>query len=728
MKNFAKQLKLIAVVLLAVVMMVGMAFAVSAEETDAGNAVDLSGVTWVLEGTTTAPEGLVYSGEAYTVVPTNLPDGVTLVRTTSNTGTNAGNYTANATVKYTVDGKDKTETIKYSWSIAKTTYDMSGVAFVDGSLVYNGQAQTLEVSGTLPKGVKVTYTADTDTKEAVNAGVYTITAKFSGDTRNYETIPSLTATLTIEKAVYDMSGVTFVDTTLPYRGIAQCIEIGGTLPSGVRVFYDASYKNVGSYLITATFQGDEQNYEPIPLMRAMLTIVPAAPEDCVYIVKDSAGREILKIVAADGIPADKINLVDNTYLYGIMDVSEYYKLNVFAAYDIGFSFQGSAQRVGEKLTVTLLIPEDVRSNENIELVHITDDGKIKRIEADRVGDTFVFETKGVFSFAIVEGYSTFDGENDILPWWMILLFVLDGLSIAFLIVALCLKPRDPKGSDEDETPADETPEEEAAAEETPAEETPAEEAPAEETPAEEAHAEEAPAEEAPAEETPAEEAPAEEAHAEEAPAEETPAEEKAPEAAPVASADEDEDVGSQVIDGQVVMVRYRSSFMSRLIQAEPEIQDYYTVIKNTLLSYKGVKARTSWNYESFNQGRFQCAKLNIKGRTLSLYLALAPEEYNASKYHFSDVSGKGKFDKVPMMLKIRSDRALKYAVELIEELMKAHDIPAGPAQNVDYRMPFETNEALAARDLVKVIVPDGVTIGENDSLVGIDVSDVIGGV
>ena len=167
--------------------------------------------------------------------------------------------------------------------------------------------------------------------------------------------------------------------------------------------------------------------------------------------------------------------------------------------------------------------------------------------------------------------------------------------------------------------------------------------------------------------------------------------------------------------------------MSRLIQADTDTQDYYTVIKNALLSYKGVKARTSWNYESFNKGRFQCAKLNIKGRTLTLYLALAPEEYNASKYHFSNVSGKGKFDKVPMMLKVRSDRALKYAIELIEELMKAHEIEAGPAQNVDYHMPYETNEALAERDLVKIIVPEGVTIGENDSLVSLDVSDVIGG-
>ena len=283
-----------------------------------------------------------------------------------------------------------------------------------------------------------------------------------------------------------------------------------------------------------------------------------------------------------------------------------------------------------------------------------------------------------------------------------------------------------------EEPATEEVVEEALAEE-PATEEVVEEAPAEE-PATEEVVEEAPAEE-PATEEVVEEAPAEEPVieevVEEAPVEEPATEEVVEEASveeiPVVATSEaeGETVENPAANGQVVMVSYRSSFMSRLIQAETDIQDYYTVIKNTLLSYKGVKARTSWNYESFNVARLQCAKLNIKGRTLSLYLALNPADYNASKYHFVDVSGKGKFDMVPMMLKVRSDRALKYAVELIEELMRVHGIEAGPAQNVDYHMPYETNEALAERDLVKVILPDGVTVGENDSLVSFDVSDII---
>ena len=681
MKNFAKQLRLVAVLLLAVVMAVGMGFAVSAEGTDAGDsALDLSGVKWVIDGTETSAEGLVYSGEKVTIVPVNLPDSVTGTKLSGNVATNAGNYTAKATLTYKVGDESKTATLSYSWSIAKADYDMSGVSLSDATVTYNGTAQNLAVTGELPKGVKVSYGAG-----YIDAGVYTIKATFTGN-KNYNEIAPLTATLTIEKAVYDFSGITFADTTLIYRGIPQSIKINGTLPLGVRVSYDGSYTEVGEYTVTASFSGDANNYEPIPNMSATLTIVPATADDCIYTYKDGTGTVIAMVVANDGIPADELYVLDNSYLYSTLEISRYYSMNVLASYDLSFSFNGESQTVTAPLTVTLLVPEVLRSNDKLELVHISSDGNVERLAAERVGDTVVFETNHFSTFAFVESYSTLTAPEESLPWWMILLFVLDGISIAFLIVSLCLKPRHDGDEEDDEEPAGESPAEEAAEES-----------------AEEQNADDV-----------------EEVASEDA-------EESTEDVAFDSDIADDEMSEGALADGQVVMVSYRSSFMSRLIQADPDIQGYYTVIKNALLSYKGVKARTSWNYESFNKGRIQCAKLNIKGRTLSLYLALAPEEYNATKYHFVDASGNGKFDKVPMMLKIRSDRALKYAVELIDELMKAHGIEAGTKQNVDYRMPYETTEALAERDLVKIIVPSGVSIGENDSLVKVDVSDVIDG-
>ena len=164
------------------------------------------------------------------------------------------------------------------------------------------------------------------------------------------------------------------------------------------------------------------------------------------------------------------------------------------------------------------------------------------------------------------------------------------------------------------------------------------------------------------------------------------------------------------VEGNVVLIRYRSSFTSRLIQAADDVQDYYTALKNHLLSYKGIKSRTSWNYETFAKGRTQCARINIKGKTLTINLALLPESYNVNKYHFTDLSDNPKFDKLPMLLKVRSARALKYAMELIDELMKNLGVTVGKIQDVDYHKPYETNSELARRGLMKIILPAGVKL------------------
>jgi len=174
--------------------------------------------------------------------------------------------------------------------------------------------------------------------------------------------------------------------------------------------------------------------------------------------------------------------------------------------------------------------------------------------------------------------------------------------------------------------------------------------------------------------------------------------------------DDEEDDLLTVIDGRSVQFRYRKSFKSRLIQSNDRIKLYYSEIKNKLLSYKGVKARTSWSFESCNKGRIQCAKLNIRGKALLVYLNLNTENYNENKYHFRNVGDKVKFADVPMLLKVKSDRGLKYVLELIEEMMRVLGIPeAKTVDRVDYTMPYSTTEKLIEDGLIKVIIPGGTS-------------------
>ncbi len=281
-----------------------------------------------------------------------------------------------------------------------------------------------------------------------------------------------------------------------------------------------------------------------------------------------------------------------------------------------------------------------------------------------------------------------------------------------------------------EEPIVEEPEAPEAAFESPALEEPTVEEPTVEEPTveeptvEEPEAPEA-AFESPAVEEPAAEEPAAEEAKDETVAFEEPAREVPKKPAKTAEEVESASANQLVVGGEVVEVHYRSSFQSRLIQAEGDIQDYYTIVKNVLLSYKGVKARTSWNCETFNKGRIKCAKVNVKGKTLLVQLNLNPVDFNINKYHFTDMSGKPKFDDAPLMMKIKSERALKYTIELIDEMMKLFEIEQGEIPNVDYHLPYEDTETLAQRGLVKVTLPAGVKLEANSTTTSVDVDEVI---
>ena len=246
--------------------------------------------------------------------------------------------------------------------------------------------------------------------------------------------------------------------------------------------------------------------------------------------------------------------------------------------------------------------------------------------------------------------------------------------------------------------------EKAAAEKAAAEpvaEEPVAEAPAEpvaEEPVAEAPAEpvaEEPVAEAPAEpvaEEPVAEAPAEPVAEE--PVAEAPAEPVAEE--PAAEADGEDGATSGSYS------EYKRSFTARMIQAPVEVQERYEELKNALLSYKKVAARTSWGYESFKSGRDQLAKFAVRGKTLCLLLALDPNELEASKYNVTDVGSSKKYDTVPCCLRLTSKRSVKWGLELIALLASKNQLVPDPKFTAEkYVCEYESDEALLEKGLVK---------------------------
>ena len=158
-----------------------------------------------------------------------------------------------------------------------------------------------------------------------------------------------------------------------------------------------------------------------------------------------------------------------------------------------------------------------------------------------------------------------------------------------------------------------------------------------------------------------------------------------------------------------VKIRYVKSFSAKLCQSNDLLKERYSALKNELLSYKKAKARMSWHFETFRAGRPVIAKFAITGKTLSLYLALDPSEFADTKYHFKDVSGVKKYQAVPMRLKIKSNRSVRWAKELIYVMSEKLGLKRFDKDEVDFYPEYKSLEELIDLKLVKVIKTDDET-------------------
>ncbi len=219
----------------------------------------------------------------------DLPEGATINYVYGNTFTSAGTYDVIGVVSK--EGYvSKTLTAKLT--IEKADFDMSNVTFEDATFIYDGNPHVIEATN-VPGEITVTYSiynegSNIRITNAVDAGRYRIVANFRTTNTSYNPIPDKEATLTINKATYDMSTITFNDVEKEYDGSNGLVAVNAPagLPSGVKVSYKvykdgsitSDYMNAGTYTMVAEFSGDERNYERIDSMSATLKIVPQTVE------------------------------------------------------------------------------------------------------------------------------------------------------------------------------------------------------------------------------------------------------------------------------------------------------------------------------------------------------------------------------------------------------------------------------------------------------------------
>lgn len=153
-------------------------------------------------------------------------------------------------------------------------------------------------------------------------------------------------------------------------------------------------------------------------------------------------------------------------------------------------------------------------------------------------------------------------------------------------------------------------------------------------------------------------------------------------------------------------LQYEKSFLAKLALADDNVRKYYAILATRYLSYDKVKSRTGWAGVSFSHRRNKLAMITINGKTLCLYLAIDPATITEGKFRTKDTSALKKYEDTPVLLKIKSGGALRYALKLIEEQTRKQDIEYKkhlPAPITAKSLPKDTFDNLVASGMIRMI-------------------------
>ncbi len=121
-------------------------------------------------------------------------------------------------------------------------------------------------------------------------------------------------------------------------------------------------------------------------------------------------------------------------------------------------------------------------------------------------------------------------------------------------------------------------------------------------------------------------------------------------------------------------LKARVPFKEKLLGSEEKIQGYYDELYNKFISLRKMHARVSAKGVSFRLGRELVAKITYRGKTMKLHLALDIDAFDEKIYFQKDMSDVKAYQEVPFTVKVKSDRALKKALELIDALIAKFEI------------------------------------------------------
>ncbi len=184
--------------------------------------------------------------------------------------------------------------------------------------------------------------------------------------------------------------------------------------------------------------------------------------------------------------------------------------------------------------------------------------------------------------------------------------------------------------------------------------------------------------------------------------------------------DDDEDSEKKVYSdhGLKIIVTYNYSFEAKLRMSKASTRHMYSVLSEYLLSYKLGKRR-SWKNERYYLKGKTYSRMMFRGKTLCVCLAIDPKSLEGSKYRCEDMSGVKKYAAVPTMMRLKTGRAFKHTLELIQMMMASAGIEQAyiPEDNFVPTEP-EHRQPLIEEGLIKVLATDdaGEVLGHEEEI------------
>ena len=120
----------------------------------------------------------------------------------------------------------------------------------------------------------------------------------------------------------------------------------------------------------------------------------------------------------------------------------------------------------------------------------------------------------------------------------------------------------------------------------------------------------------------------------------------------------------------------RIPFRTRMLKADKEMKNNYNELKSEIMSY-GVKSRVSNSGDTFRLHTKTYLKITIAGKSLKLYYALDPKDYEKTTLPVQDAGHKGIYKDIPLVFKVKSDLSMRRAKQLIADTMEKSGLEQG---------------------------------------------------